>query len=151
MISIKGLRPIDTLSNFYFQGNLDLDMISNAIISKNNEKFGLPIEISKDQVKAGNWLNPNVQDCLVVTNTEHKDSYLKYVIRVFPQGATTSMKCDYWGISDNAVNQAKRENRRGLSGLVMNAISPDKQQEYQVEDTYYRMFNTIILELANGW
>lgn len=126
---------------------LNARFVRDLLESRNKEGYGLPIEISVDQVKSGGLLNSTVEDCVIITNTEHPSDYFKYCLTVQKQGRMAYLTIYYYGTSTLTGKANQSEARKGsLGGMLLNAISGVNQAAYDMEYQYYDMLDTLIDE-----
>ncbi len=130
---------------------ITLDFLKQEFEKTNDEVYGLPVSIVKDQLKSGGLLSSTIEDCLVITNTEHPTDYFKYCITLKKQGKIATIRLNYYGSSvlTGKMNKADERKRSGsLSGMLLNAISGPNEAAYQEEYGYYDMIENIFREIC---
>lgn len=126
---------------------ISISLIQQLLKQENEEKFGLPIEISVDQVKSGGFFNSTTEDCIVITNKEHVSDYFKYCLTLQRQGKMAYLSIWYYGVSVLTGKANQTEARKGsLGGMLLNAVSGVNQSAYDAEYQYYDMLDNLISE-----
>lgn len=151
MISASILKPIEKPA-FYIReenGPITLEVIKRVFEDTNNNNYGLPINITYDQVKSGGFFNSSVEDCLIITNSLHPNDYFKYCITIRKQGKIATVTMTYWGTSTLTSQKNKQEERNqsgSLGGMLLNMISGVNENDYNAEYQYYDMLEQIFVE-----
>lgn len=126
---------------------LSIGLIQQLLEAQNEESYGLPIDISVDQVKSGGLFNSSVEDCIVITNTEHPSDYFKYCLLLQRQGKMAYLSINYYGSSVLTAKAQQSEARKSsLSGRLVNAVTGVNQAAYDAEYQYYDMLDELIQE-----
>lgn len=151
MISASILKPIEKPS-FYIREEgftITLELIKEMFEKINNERYGLPISITYDQIKSGGFFNSSVEDCLLICNSIHPHDYFKYCITVKKQGKIATVTMTYWGTSTLTAQKNRQEERSGsIGGLLLNALKSVNENDYNVEYQYYDMLEQIFVEVC---
>lgn len=150
MIKAKDLKSNDQ-PGYRFGGEaaqqINISLLKALLEEVNEEKYGLPISVTIDQVTSGGLFNSTVEDCLVITNTEHS-GYFKFVTILRKQGKFATLSWNYYGYSELTYQKAKTESRSGLGGMLMNAINGVNEQAYIEEYEYYHLLRSIFEEVC---
>ncbi|MBQ6718418.1 MAG: hypothetical protein IJN22_05925 [Clostridia bacterium] len=153
MISASILKPIEKPA-FYIReenGPITLEVIKRVFEDTNNDNYGLPINITYDQVKSGGFFNSSVEDCLIITNTLHPNDYFKYCITIRKQGKIATVTMTYWGTSSLTAQKNKQEERNqsgSLGGMLLNLVSGVNENDYNAEYQYYDMLEQMFVEVC---
>lgn len=153
MISASILKPIEKPA-FYIRednGPITLEVIKRVFEETNNDNYGLPINITYDQVKSGGFFNSSVEDCLIITNTLHPNDYFKYCITIKKQGKIATVTMTYWGTSSLTAQKNKQEERNqsgSLGGMLLNLVSGVNENDYNAEYQYYDMLEQMFVEVC---
>ena len=151
MIKLNELKPTDK-PGYRVRGNLAIDislpLIRETLLEYNDENYGLPITIASEQIKSGGLLNSQVEDCLILTNTEHSYDYFKYCITLKKQGKMATVNMRYYGQSKHTGEMNKAEERgKKLGGMLFNAIKGTDQAGFDAEYEYYDMLEQMFSEV----
>ena len=153
MISASILKPIEKPA-FYIReenGPITLEVIKRVFEDINNDNYGLPINITYDQVKSGGFFNSSVEDCLIITNTLHPNDYFKYCITIRKQRKIATVTMTYWGTSSLTAQKNKQEERNqsgSLGGMLLNLVSGVNENDYNAEYQYYDMLEQMFVEVC---
>ena len=153
LLRMSDLKPTDKPGYRLFgeaATRLDLQTIKREILSLNEEKYGLPLEIREDKIKSGGLFNSSVEDCLLVINTQYRADYFSYALILKKQGKTATVEMYYWGTSKwtgraNAADRRKQEG--GFGGWLMNAAFSVNEKKMQEEYEYYELLEGLFAEL----
>lgn len=156
MIKATDLKPTDH-PGYRFRAEdaaiLSLGGIRNTLLSKNEETYGLPIKIETNQIKSGGLLKSTIEDCLIITNTEHPTDYFGYCLTLSKQGKMAIVKLQYYGSSvlTGKANQTKEREQKGtLTGMLANAVFGVDQAAYNKEYEYYDALESLFAEIFGG-
>ena len=123
---------------------IDLGFIKSIIQNTNEEEYGLPIEISEDQIKSGSLFNSSIEEYLILTNVNHRDDYFKYCLTLRKQGKMATVNLQYYGSSVlTAKAQQTEERKNSLGGMLLNVVSGVNQAAYDAEYEYYEMLENL--------
>ncbi len=155
MIKVSELKdtgkPGYRISEAQVGGVITLDLLKQLFVKTNDEMYGLPVSVSKDQLKSGGLMNSTIEDCLVITNTAHPTDYFKYCITLKKQGKMAFICLNYYGSSVLTGKMHKADERKksgSLSGMLLNAISGPNEAAYDEEYNYYDMIENIFSEIC---
>lgn len=125
--------------------DLNLDLIRIMLLECNNEQFGLPITVTKEQIKSGNILKSTIEDCLILANTAHQSDYFKYCLTLRKQGKMATVSLQYYGgsVLTAKMEQTQERAHKGLSGMIGNALFGVDQSAYDAEYEYYAMLEEL--------
>jgi len=127
---------------------ISLPIIQELLLQYNDEQFGLPITIKNDQIKSGGIFNSHIEDCLILTNTEHENDYFKYCITLKKQGKMATIDMQYYGRSVLTGKKGKEEARDNtISGMIINMVKGTSQVAMDAEYEYYAMLETMFGEV----
>ena len=151
MIKFDDLKPAGT-PTYRLRGELaaeiSLSIIGNELMIYNDENFGLPISILEDQIKSGGLFRSQIEDCLILTNTDHSKDYFKYCITLKKQGKMATVNMQYYGMSLLGWEKDKAEKRRDtFSGTIMNLVKGNNEVGYAAENEYYDMLEMLFREV----
>lgn len=123
------------------------DMMVFVLGKRNDESYGLPLNIYKDEVKSGGLLSSKIEPCVIIENGNHPNDYFKYVLLLHEQRGDILFDVWNYGNSRQFENEMMGKNR-GLGGAVRNAVfgSKDKWQE---ESQYYDGVLMLIRDALN--
>lgn len=128
---------------------LTLGVVKELIERCNEENYGLPIQIRADQIKQGNLLRATIEDCLIVTNTQHSGDYFKYCLTLRKQGKMATLAFQYYGMSvlTGKANETEERKKSGtFSGFLLNKAFGVNQAELDAEYEYYEMLDNLLAE-----
>lgn len=150
MIKAKELKPTGK-PGFKVNGpvaeNITLELLQDLLIHTNEETYGLPILIEKDQLGSDGLFSGTVQDCLIIKNTDHPTDYFKYCVTLRKQGKMAFIDMQYYGQSELTGKANKAEERKNsLSGALANAVFGYDEAAYNEEYTYYDMIEDLFQE-----
>lgn len=150
MIKRNELKPSEKPA-FRYGGDdskiLSIGVIQQLLRQKNEEAYGLPINISTEQVKSGGLFNSTVEDCVIITNKEHPSDYFTYCLMLQKQGKMAYLSSWYYGSSTLTGKAHQAEARKGsLGGMLLNAVAGVNQSAYDAEYQYYDMLDSLISE-----
>ena len=127
---------------------VSLPIIQELLLQYNDENFGLPITITNDQIKSGGLFNPHIEDCLILTNTEHGKDYFKYCITLKKQGKMATVDMRYYGWSILTEKKGRAEERGNkISGMIINMVKGTDEVGMDAEYEYYEMLETMFGEV----
>lgn len=128
---------------------LNLESVKEMILKNNEESYGLPIQISKEQIKSGNLLKSTIEDCLIITNKEHPGDYFKYCLTLRKQGKMATISFQYYGssiLTGKAQDTEDRKKTGTLGGMLANALFGVDQAAFDAEYEYYAMLDSLLQE-----
>lgn len=117
-----------------------LNLLQEMLLKTNEDTFGLPISVREDKLESGGLFSGTIQDCLIITNTEHPGDYFKYCVTLSKQGKIATINMQYYGQSELTGKANKAEERRqggSLRGALANAVFGFDEAAYAAEYTYY--------------
>ena len=120
---------------------ISVDLIQQLLEIINRQSYELPIDISVDQVKSGGLFNSSVEDCVIITNTEHPMDYFKYCLILQKQGKMAYLRKWYYGNSTLTRKSAQNGGRGGFLGF-----GGVNQAAFDAEYNYYDMLDELIQE-----
>ena len=82
--------------------SITFPVLQNLINDYNNEVFGLPINITKEQIKSG--LLSSAEDCLLIENTDSPKKYCKMIILIESKGKIITIQTIYNGRSRTSTD-----------------------------------------------
>lgn len=147
MIKASDLKPTEK-PGYRFRWNeaavLDLELIKRLILQKNEDEYGLPIEIMEEEIRSGGLFNSSSEACLILINTEHRNDYFKYCLTLRKQGKMATVSLQYYGMSvlTGKARQAE-ERKQTLGGMLLNAVAGVNQAAYDAEYEYYEMVENL--------
>jgi len=142
---VTEINGIPNLKFTQAQG-LTLESAGNLLMQTANQ-YGLPITCTQDQIKSGGLLNKSLQDCLVITHQQHRDTYFKYCLSVRTSGIYSYLEVKYFGSSTNTgAERKKEENKATIGGMLKNALFAKNKDAYVAEYDYYEQLDDIIKE-----
>ena len=127
-----------------------LNLLQEMLLKTNAYTFGLPISVREDQLESGGLFSGTVQDCLIITNTEHPGDYFKYCVTLNKQGKMATINMQYYGQSELTGKAAKAEERRqsrSLRGALANAVFGVDEAAFAAEYEYYDMLEQLFNEI----
>ncbi|MBS1402785.1 MAG: hypothetical protein HPZ79_07360 [Oscillospiraceae bacterium] len=153
MIKAKELKPTER-TGVRLRGKdaefITLSILQEMLLKKNEDTFGLPISIRDDKLESGGLFSGTVQDCLIITNTEHPSDYFKYCVTLNKQGKMATIIMQYYGQSEltGKANRAEERKRSGsLRGALANAVLGFDEAAYAAEYEYYDMLEQLFNEI----
>lgn len=152
MINAKDLKVNENVMGIRLtpkDSGITLSFIKGFLLEKNEELYGYPIEIVEDKIKSGGLFNAVYDECLVITNTEHRTDYFKFVICLRRAGNTGTITCHYYGNSELTYKKNRDEDRKNkLTGMIANSLFGVNQAAFAQEYDYYNaidgLFNTML-------
>ncbi len=129
--------------------NLTLEVMKSMFEGANNSMYNLPIEIEYEQIKSGGVFNSKTEDCLSITNTQHRSAYFKYCIIMRKQINTLIVQMKYYGSSLLTAEWELAEARKngGLIGKAIGALKGFDQAAFDEEYAYYDMLMQTFAQL----
>lgn len=152
MIKKNILRPIPNMPGIRAQVDdpsvYKLNSMAEMIKDLNEKKYGLPIQVSLDEVKSGGMFNSTTEDCIVITNKNFEKDYYKFVVIMRTTGKVLIVEPYYFGISSMALKMDMAEQRsHSIKGSLFNAIAGPNQTKWQEETDYYGLVQTLLQEV----
>lgn len=152
MIRDNELKPCDGL-NYYLEEDVaqrySLEVLKARIEQENEERYGLPLGFSYDNVKHGGLFNASTERCLLITNTEHPSDYFNYCAILRSKGKRGTLQFFYYGHSVLTGKKEQEEARgKNLGGMLLNALVRVDQTKYDEEYQYYADLDRMIDEIS---
>ena len=143
--NMPGIRAqVDDLSKY------TLTNMAEMIKDLNKKKYGLPIQVSLDEVKSGGIFNSSIENCIVITNKNFEKDYYKFVVIMRTTGKVLIVEPYFFGISSMALKMDMAEQRsHSIKGSLFNAIAGPNQTKWQEETDYYGLVQTLIQEVLS--
>lgn len=96
---------------------------------------GIPVAFRNDTLKAGSLFSKQVEDVIVLYNTDHPNDYLRFLIRITHQGKYAFLDVFKVGCSQNYIKHNKAAKGSITQGIFNTLLG--QSQSMQEEENFY--------------
>ena len=131
-----------------FPNGNDINLVAlQEILQDECDANGIPVAFSNDTLKTGGLFSKQVEDVLVLYNTDHPYDYLQFLIRITHQGKYAFMDVFKVGSSKN---YRKSNIAAGGSTVqkIFNSIT-GQNQKLQEEENFYTILSDCLENVIN--
>lgn len=148
MLKLDYLKEVDAFPgrvSIKKGGHLTLDHIEQ-ILKENLDEYGIPYELTRDEVQSGSIFSRAYEDCLCINHPEHRNDYFGYCIRLSVTGNVAFVTINYYGQSELTGKKRTEEGRKSRGNILGYIIKTD-QQAFDAEYQYYSIVESAIQEI----
>ncbi len=143
----------ETLQPIRFNDGEEVTLqLVKQILQEKFDSHGISVDIQNDQLKSGGLFSSTMEDCLTITNSEHRNNYYRYLILLKRQGSFAFLNFFIFGSSKQINNLSNAEilmqGKSGVGGWIMKGIANIgvNQSKVHEEQLYYESVASIIKE-----